>query len=67
MKTGLAGPRVPFLLIRVTEREARHVLELLESIDKKDELAPPGAIQACESVAWRIRHAKVRFPNRRAR
>lgn len=57
-------PRKPYYVIRLSETEARCVLDLLRSADHPDELAPAGFRKSCQRVARRIRKAKVRFPKR---
>lgn len=64
MKRPKAGipPRTPYISVRMTEPEARQVLDLLHSADHPDELAPAGARKIFQRVAFRIRRAHVRMP-----
>jgi hypothetical protein len=60
-------PRKPYLMVRMTEPEARDLLELIQGVDRAGAYNCGMSEQVAhyDNIAHRIRMAKVRFPRRR--
>lgn len=61
-------PRQPYLVVRMSEAEARDLLELINGVDRAGAYNCGMSEQTAhyDNIAHRIRMARVRFPNRSA-
>jgi hypothetical protein len=44
------------IVLRLSPMEADYLLELLQSVPPKDELAPPRFFRTCHNLAKRLKH-----------
>jgi len=57
-------PRAPFLTVRMTEAEARDLIDLLEGVDRPGAVAAgmSNAVRHYDNLVFRIGMARVHFP-----